>query len=52
MGNLKPEDNIKKDNGGTSLKESRESKCPFINRPKIIKLNRLEEFCAVLIWNA
>ena len=30
----------------------RESKCPFMNRPKIIKLNRLEEFCAVLVWNA
>ena len=29
----------------------KQSRCPFINRPKIIKLNRLEEFCAVLVWN-
>lgn len=33
------------------LKVTKESKCPLFNRPKVLKLNRLEEFCAVLVWN-
>ena len=45
-------DKEKLDSASEKKGEVRESKCPFMNRPKIIKLNRLEEFCAVLVWNA
>jgi len=37
--------------GKYSSEVKKESKCPLFNRPKLSKLNRLEEFCAFLVWN-
>jgi hypothetical protein len=43
--------NVEKKNRCDDVPKEEKKGCPLFNRPKILKLTRLEEFCAFLVWN-